>query len=93
VVDDAATIASTATVQTLLTANCSQEVPNERTLSKFIAHEIARTLIPDEWGAARYCRHPTWKDVGHSDHVGERGGLLPRTINQTAARRGSRDGT
>jgi len=51
-VDDTATIASTAIVQTSLTASGSQEVPDESTLSNFIAHEIARTLIPDQWGAA-----------------------------------------
>jgi hypothetical protein len=46
-----------------------QEVPGERTLAYFIAHEITHTLIADELGSARYWSVPAWKNEGYADHV------------------------
>jgi hypothetical protein len=44
-------------------------VPGERTLTYFIAHEIAHTLVADELGAVAYWRLPDWKNEGYADHV------------------------
>ena len=46
------------------------EVPGERTLSYFIAHEVTHTLIADRLGAIAYWRLPVWKDEGYADYVG-----------------------
>jgi hypothetical protein len=45
------------------------EVPGERTLSYFIAHELAHTMIAERLGAVRYWRLPVWKDEGYSDYL------------------------
>jgi hypothetical protein len=45
------------------------KVPGERTLSYFIAHELAHTLIADRLGTIGYWRLPTWKDEGYSDYL------------------------
>lgn len=45
------------------------EVPGERTLSYFIAHEIMHVLIRDDLGATRYWRLPEWKNEGYADYV------------------------
>jgi hypothetical protein len=45
------------------------EVAGERTLSYFIAHELAHTLIADRLGTIRYWRLPVWKDEGYSDYL------------------------
>jgi hypothetical protein len=45
------------------------EVPGERTLSYFIAHELAHTLIADHLGAIGYWKLPDWKNEGYSDYV------------------------
>jgi hypothetical protein len=50
-----------------------KEVPGERTLSYFIAHEIMHVLIARELGAAGYARLPTWKDDGYADYVAKGG--------------------
>ena len=44
-------------------------VPGARTLSYFIAHEIAHTLIADRLGAIGYGKLVTWKNEGYSDYV------------------------
>jgi hypothetical protein len=44
-------------------------VPGVRTLSYFIAHEIAHTLIADRLGAVGYSKLASWKDEGYSDYV------------------------
>jgi hypothetical protein len=46
-----------------------REVPGERTLSYFIAHEITHVLIARELGSVGYARLPTWKDDGYADYV------------------------
>jgi hypothetical protein len=45
------------------------EVPGERTVSYFIAHELAHTMIAERLGAVRYWRLPVWKDEGYSDYL------------------------
>jgi hypothetical protein len=47
------------------------EVPGERTLSYFLAHEITHTLTADRLGAVGYWRLPVWKDEGYADYVGK----------------------
>jgi len=48
-------------------------VPGVRTLSYFIAHEIAHTLIADRLGAIGYSKLVAWKDEGYSDSVAKGG--------------------
>jgi hypothetical protein len=38
------------------------EVPGERTLGYFIAHEVTHTLIADRLGVIAYWRLPVWKE-------------------------------
>jgi hypothetical protein len=45
------------------------EVPGERTLSYYVAHEAVHTLLSDELGVAAYWRLPTWKDDGYADYI------------------------
>jgi hypothetical protein len=45
------------------------EVPGERTLSYFIAHEVAHTLIAERLGGGAYWRLPAWKNEGYSDYL------------------------
>jgi hypothetical protein len=56
-----------------LVSPSGQEVPGERTLSYYIAHEATHTLLADELGAARFWRLPSWKGEGYSDYVGKGG--------------------
>ena len=51
------------------------EVPGERTLSYFIAHELAHTLIADRLGAVRYWTLPVWKNEGYSDYLAKGSGF------------------
>jgi hypothetical protein len=46
-----------------------QEVPGERTLAYFIAHEITHTLIAAEVGPLAYLRLAAWRNEGYADHV------------------------
>ncbi len=45
------------------------EVPGERTLSYYIAHEAIHTLIFDELGGVAYWRLPRWKNEGYADYI------------------------
>jgi len=45
------------------------EVPGERTLSYFLAHEAVHTLIFDELGVFGHWRLPVWKDDGYADYI------------------------
>jgi hypothetical protein len=56
-----------------LVGSSGRDVPGERTLSYFIAHEIMHVLIARELGAAGYTRLPTWKDDGYADYVAKGG--------------------
>jgi hypothetical protein len=46
-----------------------QEVPGERTLSYFIAHEITHTLVARELGTAHFWQLPSWINEGYADYV------------------------
>jgi hypothetical protein len=50
-----------------------RDVPGERTLKYFMAHEIMHVLIARELGAVGYLRLPTWKDDGYADLVAKAG--------------------
>src|SRR5262249_16742845 len=50
-----------------------RDVPGERTLTYFMAHEIMHVLIARELGAVGYLRLPTWKDDGYADLVAKAG--------------------
>ncbi len=52
-----------------LVGHSGKEVPGERTLSYFIAHEITHTMIADRLGSLAYWRLPTWKDEGYCDFI------------------------
>jgi len=54
---------------TLYLVLLSREVPGERTLSYFITHEIAHTLVAEELGAARFWQLPTWINEGYANYV------------------------
>ena len=42
-------------------------MPGERTLTYFLAHEIAHVLIARELGAVAFLRLPAWKNEGYAD--------------------------
>jgi predicted RecB family nuclease len=48
------------------------EVPGERTLRYFLAHEAVHTLIFEELGLSGYWRLPVWKDDGYADYIAKR---------------------
>ncbi len=52
-----------------------QEVPGERTLSYYFAHEVTHTLVFDDLGAVRHWRLPVWKNEGYADYIGKRIGF------------------
>ncbi len=45
------------------------EVPGERTLSYYFAHEAIHTLVFDELGAVAHWRLPPWKNEGYADYI------------------------
>ncbi len=49
------------------------EVPGERTLSYFIAHEIVHILVARELGPVGFWRLPVWKNDGYADLVAKGG--------------------
>src|SRR5262249_13158727 len=46
-----------------------REVPDERTLAYFIAHEITHSLEVQFLGRIAYARLPVWKREGYADYV------------------------
>ena len=46
-----------------------KDVPGDRTLSYYIAHEITHTDIAHDIGAIRYVRLPDWVDEGYCDYI------------------------
>ena len=66
------------------------EVPGERTLDYFFAHEVVHTLISDELGAVASWRLPPWKNEGYSDYIAKRNDFdYERAVDQL--RRGDRE--
>ncbi len=49
------------------------EVPGDRTLTYFVAHEIAHTMVARRLGRVAYLRLETWQQEGYADHVGKGG--------------------
>jgi hypothetical protein len=45
------------------------DVPGERRLSYYIAHEAVHTLLFDELGVVAHWRLPRWKDDGYADYI------------------------
>jgi hypothetical protein len=45
------------------------EVPGERTLSYFVAHEVGHVLLGRELGIVKYWQLPSWKNEGYADLV------------------------
>jgi hypothetical protein len=45
------------------------EVPGERTLSYYIAHEVVHTLVADHLGIVAHWRLPSWKNEGYADYI------------------------
>jgi hypothetical protein len=56
-----------------LTSPSGIKVPGVRSLSYFIAHEIAHTLIADRMGSLGYLRLADWKNEGYCDYVAKGG--------------------
>jgi hypothetical protein len=50
-----------------------REVPGERTLAYFFAHEIGHSLEENYLGRIGYSRFPTWKQEGYADVVAKAG--------------------
>jgi hypothetical protein len=44
-----------------------EEVPGERTLVYYMAHELAHALVARELGIVRHWRLPAWKNEGYAD--------------------------
>ena len=45
------------------------EMPNQRSLSGVIAHEITHNQISRKYGLTTYLKIPTWKDEGYSEYI------------------------
>ncbi len=45
------------------------EVPGERTLSYYFAHEAVHTLVFDDLGVFAHWRLPVWKNDGYADYI------------------------
>ena len=56
-----------------LTSASGIKVPGVRSLSYFIAHEIAHAMIADHVGSFAYVRLPDWKNEGYCDYVAKGG--------------------
>jgi hypothetical protein len=66
------------------------EVPGERTLSYYFAHEAVHTLIFDELGVVAHWRLPSWKNEGYADYIAKgRSFDYRRAVDQF--RRGDRE--
>jgi hypothetical protein len=53
-----------------------REVPGDRTLAYFIAHEIVHTLEEHRLGRYGYVRMPAWKREGYADYVARDPGFV-----------------
>lgn len=49
------------------------EVPGERTLTYFMAHEITHTMVARRLGRLAYFRLAAWQQEGYADYVGKGG--------------------
>jgi hypothetical protein len=45
------------------------EVPGERTLTYYIAHEVMHTVVADHLSVVAHWRLPAWKNEGYADYV------------------------
>jgi hypothetical protein len=50
-----------------------RDVPGERTLTYFVAHEVAHTITARRLGRVAYHRLEVWQQEGYADHVGKGG--------------------
>ncbi len=48
-----------------------QEVPGERTLTYFMAHELTHTMVARRLGRLAYFRLAAWQQEGYADYVGK----------------------
>jgi hypothetical protein len=49
------------------------EVPGERTLTYFIAHEVVHGMLTARVGRIRYLMLPTWLNEGYADYIAKAG--------------------
>lgn len=49
------------------------EVPGERTLTYFVAHEVTHSMVARRLGRIRYHLLEPWQQEGYADHVGKAG--------------------
>jgi hypothetical protein len=73
-----------------LVGRSGRETPGERTLSYFIAHEVAHTMVARRIGRLHYARLQRWQVEGYADYVGKAGAF---DFDQTLAafRAGARE--
>jgi hypothetical protein len=56
-----------------LLSPAGHEVPEERTLAYFMAHEITHTMVARRIGRVNYARLNHWQAEGYADYVGKAG--------------------
>jgi len=66
------------------------DVPGERTLTYYIAHEIAHTMVARHIGRRAYHALAAWQQEGYADHVGK-GGVFDFDAALAAFRAGDRE--
>lgn len=49
------------------------EIPDERTLTYFIAHEAVHAMLSSRLGRLRYLELPTWQNEGYADYIAKAG--------------------
>ncbi len=74
-----------------LVSPSGREVPGERTLTYFIAHEAMHVLVGRELGIVKHWQLPPWKNEGYADLVAN-GGEFDYQRARTASTRRSRAG-
>lgn len=52
-----------------------RDVPGDRTLTYYIAHEIAHTMVARRIGRRAYHALEAWQQEGYADHIGKNGAL------------------
>jgi hypothetical protein len=54
-----------------------REVPGDRTLTYFVAHELAHTMVARRLGRLAYTRLEVWQREGYADYLGKGGSFDP----------------
>jgi hypothetical protein len=73
-----------------LIAPLGSDVPGDRTLTYYIAHELAHTMVARRIGRRSYHALAAWQQEGYADYVGK-GGAFDFEANRTALRNRERE--